>query len=156
MRYKCIDKQSEVFIFILKQNKDLMMFLDYITDLNLPNCYIAAGSIYQTIWNYYDNKDLNYEIKDIDIIYYDKDDLSVKKDLVYYQEIKKYVEETGIDYEIDVSNEARMHLWKKENENKHLDQYKSSKDAIDQWIATVQSVGITKENVKLKYMRLMD
>lgn len=36
MRYKCIDKQNEVFISILKQNKDLMMVLDYITDLNLP------------------------------------------------------------------------------------------------------------------------
>ena len=63
----------------------------------MPNFYIAAGFIYQTIWNYYDNKDLNYGIKDIDIIYYDKDDLSVEKDLAYYQEIKKYVDEKGID-----------------------------------------------------------
>lgn len=116
----------------------------------MPNFYIAAGFIYQTIWNYYDNKDLNYGIKDIDIIYYDKDDLSVEKDLAYYQEIKKYVDEKGIDYEIDVSNEAGMHLWKKENENKHIAQYKNSEDAIDQWIATVQSIGITKENGEIK------
>ena len=150
MQYQTIEEQTKTIISILKKNKELMTMLDYVEKLNLPNFYIAAGFIYQTIWNYYDNKDLNYGIKDIDIIYYDKDDLSVEKDLAYYQEIKKYVDEKGIDYEIDVSNEARMHLWKKENENKHIDQYKNSEDAIDQWIATVQSIGITKENGEIK------
>lgn len=55
-------------------------------------------------------------------------------------------------YEFDVHNEARMHLWKKgnENENKNIDQYKNSEDAIDQWIATVHAVGIIKENNEIK------
>ena len=150
MRYKCIDKQNEVFISILKQNKDLMMVLDYITDLNLPNCYIAAGSIYQTIWNYYDNKDLNYGIKDIDIIYYDSKNISKESENNLENKLIHYFEKMGLYYEFDIHNEARMHLWKKENENKHIDQYKNSEDAIDQWIATVQSIGITKENGEIK------
>ena len=53
-----------------------MKILDYISDLKLPNFYIAAGSIFQTIWNYYDNKPLNRGIKDIDIIYYDSNNLT--------------------------------------------------------------------------------
>ncbi len=43
-----------------------------------------------------------------------------------------------------------MHLWPKENQNKNIDQYKSSEDAIDQWIATVHAIGITKENNTIK------
>ena len=43
MRYKSIWEQNEKFISILKQNNDLMLILDYITELNLPNFYIAAG-----------------------------------------------------------------------------------------------------------------
>ena len=71
MRYKSINEQNKIFIEIIKQNEDLINILDYLDELELPNFYIAAGSVFQTIWNYYDNKSLNYKIKDIDIIYYD-------------------------------------------------------------------------------------
>ena len=43
-----------------------------------------------------------------------------------------------------------MHLWKKDNENKSIDQYKNSEDAIDQWIATVHAIGITMKNNEIK------
>ena len=52
MQYKSIYEQNETFISILKQNNDLMTILDYISELKLPNFYIAAGSVFQTIWNY--------------------------------------------------------------------------------------------------------
>lgn len=150
MNYKSISEQYETFISILEKNKDLMMLLNYITKLKLPNFYIAAGSIFQTIWNYYDELDLNFRVKDVDIIYYDDSNLSVEKDLEYYNMINEYIKSKGLNYEIDVSNEARMHLWKKNNENKDIDQYKNSEDAISKWIATVHAIGITKENNTIK------
>ena len=52
-------------ISILKKNNELMEILDYVETLKLPNFYIAAGSVFQTVWNYYDKKDFNYNIKDI-------------------------------------------------------------------------------------------
>ena len=64
MRYKSIEEQNAKFIEIIKQNSDLMNILNYIEELKLPNYYIAAGSVFQTIWNYYDNKPLNSGIKD--------------------------------------------------------------------------------------------
>lgn len=144
MKYKCISEQNEKFISIIKQNKDLMLILDYIESLKLPNFYIAAGAVFQTIWNYYDNKPLNYNIKDIDIIYYDSNNLSKEDEKKLEYNISQYFKD--MNYEFDVHNEARMHLWKKENENKNIDQYKNSEDAIDQWIATVHAIGITKKN----------
>ncbi len=104
-----------------------MMVLDYIAKLELPNFYIAAGAVFQTIWNYYDGKDLNFGIKDIDVIYYNNSDLSVEKDLEYYDIIKKYIKEKGFNYDIDVSNEARMHIWKMEHgQGENVEQYKNS------------------------------
>ena len=144
MKYKCISEQNEKFVSIIKKNKDLMLILDYIKSLNLPNFYIAAGAVFQTIWNYYDNKPLNYNIKDIDIIYYDSNNLSKEDEKKLEYNISQYFKD--MNYEFDVHNEARMHLWKKENENKNIDQYKNSEDAIDQWIATVHAIGITKKN----------
>lgn len=146
MRYKSINEQNETFIKIIKQNSDLVTILDYIYELKLPNFYIAAGSVFQTIWNYYDNKPLNFGIKDIDIIYYDPINLSKESEQKLEKTIEDYLKKAGLNYELDIHNEARMHLWKKDNENKNIDQYKNSEDAIDQWIATVHAIGITKEN----------
>ena len=150
MRYKSINEQNETFIKIIKQNSDLVTILDYIYELKLPNYYIAAGSVFQTIWNYYDNKPLNFGIKDIDIIYYDPINLSKESEQKLEKTIEDYLKKAGLNYELDIHNEARMHLWKKDNENKNIDQYKNSEDAIDQWIATVHAIGITKENNEIK------
>ena len=146
MIYESISKQNEVFIRILEKNKELMQILKFVDSLNLPNYYIAAGSVFQTIWNYFDNLDLNYNIKDIDLIYYDNNDLSVDKDIKIYNKIKEYCNKFNLNFEIDVSNEARMHLWKKKNENIDIEQYKNSEDAINKWIATVHAIGITLVN----------
>ena len=40
MQFKSINEQLETFIYILKQNKNLMVMLDYISELNLPNFYM--------------------------------------------------------------------------------------------------------------------
>ena len=148
MQYKSIYEQNETFISILKQNNDLMTILDYISELKLPNFYIAAGSVFKTIWNYYDNKPLNSGIKDIDIIYYDSNNLSKEDEKKLENKIINHFKE--LNYEFDVHNEARMHLWKKDNENKNIDQYKNSEDAINQWIATVHAIGVTKENNQIR------
>ncbi len=150
MQYKSLKEQNDMFISILRKNKDLMSILDYIYELELPNFYIAAGSVFQTIWNYYDNKPLNSEIKDIDIIYYDANNLLKEDEEKIEDKIVTHFKELNINYEFDVHNEARMHLWKKSNENKNIDQYKNSEDSIDKWIATVHSIDITKENDEIK------
>ena len=145
MQYRSLNEQLKTAITILKKNDELIDVLNYIEKLKLPNFYIAAGSVFQTIWNYYDNNELNYNIKDIDVIYYDNSDLSVETDIKYYNMIGEYCESKGYKYEIDVSNEARMHLWKKEKFNIDVAPYTCSEDAIDKWIATVHAIGITKE-----------
>ncbi len=150
MEYKSIFEQNEKFIEIIKQNKELMLILNYISELNLPNFYIAAGAVFQTIWNYYDNKTLNFGIKDIDIIYYDSNNLSKEVEQSIEDKISLHFQKLNINYKFDVHNQARMHLWKKDNENKDINQYKSSEDAINQWIATAHAIGISKEKDNIK------
>lgn len=151
MEHKDMQSQIDTFIFILKQNQELMGILDYVVTLGLPNFYIAAGVIFQTIWNYYDHKPLNDGIKDIDIIYYNENDLTKDAEKKIENQIKDFFHGKGYPYQFDVHNEARMHLWKRRNQNISIAQYKSSEDAIDKWIATVHAIGITKvkDNIKV-------
>lgn len=150
MQYQTLEEQLNYTIEILKQNVELMNILDFIHNLSLPNYYIAAGSVFQTIWNYLDRKPLNYGIKDIDVIYYNKDDLSIETDIKYYDLINKFCINNGYNYKIDVSNEARMHIWKKEMFHMDVEQYLNSEDAINYWIATIHAIGITKDSDDLK------
>lgn len=150
MEHKDIQSQIDEIIYILKQNQDLMGILDYVTKIKLPNFYIAAGAIFQTIWNYYDHKPLNTGIKDIDIIYYNQNDLTKESEKEIENKIKRFCYSKGYHYELDVHNEARMHLWKKLNQNIEIEQYKSSEDAIDKWIATIHAIGITKVQNNIK------
>ena len=150
MQYKTIDEQNAQLISIIKQNKDLIIILDYLEKIKLPNFYIAAGAIFQTIWNYYDDRPLNYGIKDIDIVFYDSSNLSREYEDNIENNIIKYLKKKKLNYEIDIHNEARMHLWKKDNEIQNIDSYKNSEDSINQWIATVQAVGITKIEDEIK------
>lgn len=148
MQYKSVNEQVQNIIDILKLNEDLMKVLDYIAKLNLPNFYIASGVIFQTVWNYYDEKPLNNGIKDIDIVYYDTENVSKEyEDMLENNIIKQFKD---MNYEFDIHNEARMHLWQKANENKNIKYYRNSEEAINQWIATVQAVGITKEKESIK------
>ena len=150
MQYSCIDKQLEELIFILKKNHPLMEMLEYIAELRLPNFYIAAGCVFQTVWNYQDGRDLNYEVKDLDVIYYHPEDLSIDTDMKYYEMIQEYARSHSIPYEVDVSNEARMHLWKEKKEGEKVLPYQNSEDAIGRWIATVHAIGITIEDGNIK------
>lgn len=150
MQYSCIDKQLEELISILKKNHPLMEMLEYIAELRLPNFYIAAGCVFQTVWNYQDGRDLNYEVKDLDVIYYNPENLSIDTDMKYYEMIQEYARSHSIPYEVDVSNEARMHLWKEKKESEKVLPYQNSEDAIGRWIATVHAIGITIEDGNIK------
>ncbi|MDN5474708.1 MAG: nucleotidyltransferase family protein, partial [Lactococcus lactis] len=67
-----MDRKND-FLKILKKNSELMFILDEVSVLNLPNYYLAAGSVFQTVWNYSEGIILLTGFHDIDIVYFDKE-----------------------------------------------------------------------------------
>ena len=45
-------------------------------DLDLPDCWLVSGSLFQTVWNAQTGRDPTYGIKDYNIFYCDPGDLS--------------------------------------------------------------------------------
>lgn len=89
--------------------------------------YLRRWGITQTVWNYLIDKPLSYGISDIDIVYYDID-LSSDKESEVIKSVKSYVEDN--EYDIDVANEARVHLWYEEAFGKDIKAYSSVEEAI--------------------------
>ncbi|MCL2113462.1 MAG: nucleotidyltransferase family protein [Streptococcaceae bacterium] len=139
-----IDKETE-FLNILQQNTELMMIVEEVSKLNLPHWYIAAGSVFQTVWNAQEGKPLMNEVHDIDLVYFDSH-LSADESKIADKALENFLS-VKFGYQFDVHNEAQMHLW---HGTDRLP-YTSCENAIERWIATVHAIGITQTQTGLRY-----
>lgn len=138
-----ISEQINILKNILFLNQDFKKILEILQKSGLKNYYVAAGSINQTVFNYYNDLDLDYGINDIDIVYFDEDVSYEAEDII----IKKILESLkNIKREFDIKNQARVHLWYKDKFGSERSPYTSVEHAIGTWGSTVTCVGVRLEN----------
>ena len=137
-RDKCLDEQLKIFKRIIYKNKKLVFLLKLIDDLDIANCYVGAGCINQTIFNYYHGYDIDYGINDYDIVYYDNDLSYEGEDKI----IKMITSKVNDDIKLDIKNQARVHLWYYDKYGIKRKPYVSVEDAIGSWGATITCVGV--------------
>lgn len=143
---KSIDEQLKIFKAILFKNEKLYKALKVLQTSKLKDYYIGAGSINQTIFNYYHNYEIDFGIKDYDIVYFDEDISYEKED-----ETIKYINDLlkDLDIKIDIKNEARVHLWYEQKFGFPIVPYKSVEEAISRWATTITCIGVRLENDQL-------
>ncbi len=129
---------------IIYKNDTLTKALEIIPQLNLPDWYVAGGVVSQTVWNYYHGYDLNSHIKDIDLVYFDKDTSYEAEDKFIKKAEKLFAE---IPIEVEVRNQARVHLWYK-SAKPNIEPYQSTQQGIASWLTKVTCIGINTENNK--------
>lgn len=139
-----IDRLEEM----LKQNKTLQIILDRAGSLGMPNWYVGAGCISQTVWNILHGLDPEQHIKDYDLVYYDAEDISKESELAFIQKAADLFGDIAV--ELDIVNEARVHLWVEEEFGYAIDQYQSVEEAISTWPTTITCVGVTRQNGKMR------
>ena len=83
--------------------------LEVVGRLGLPDWYIGAGAVAQTVWNELHGFDPRHGLKDLDVVYHDPTDLSA--DTEHRVEDRLAVELRHLGIEVDVTNEARVHTW---------------------------------------------
>lgn len=149
---KSIDIQLEVLEKILMKNDKLVNVLRVLEEYAKENpkfkdYYLGAGGINQTIFNYYHGYNLNYGIKDFDIVYYDNDESYEAEDAII-NDLNKRLKD--VDVEVDIKNQARVYIWYNEKYGTNREKYTCVEDAIASWGATVTCIGVRFENGKLK------
>lgn len=115
--------------------------LKNVRNLNLPDSYIAAGAIRNTVWNYIHNYPTISHQKDIDVAYFDTSDMEGKKEKLSEEILKRKLP----NFEWDVVNQARAHLFGLENNVEHP-QVKSSCESIAYWSEIPTCVGVRLED----------
>ena len=146
-----IQEQLIIFESIIRKNTKLMNVLNVLqeyakTNSKFKDYYVGAGSVNQTVFNYLSGNEIDYGIKDFDIVYYDED-LSYEAEDKIIKDLDKMFKDRSIEF--DVKNEARVHIWYNEKYNDKRDPYTSTEDAISKWGATVTCIGVRLANKKL-------
>ncbi|HXX73270.1 MAG TPA: nucleotidyltransferase family protein [Candidatus Acidoferrales bacterium] len=124
----------------LKLNEDAQKILTSAPSLKLPNWYLGAGCISQTVWNVLHGFSPGREIKDYDLVYYDSSDLSFETEDSHIQQAKRLFQ--NIPVPVEVRNEARVHLWYPEKFGFSINPYGSVEKAIASWPTTATCVGV--------------
>lgn len=106
----------------------------------LPDAWLVAGAVAQTVWNIEHGRAPGAGIKDIDIVYFDAGDLSAEAEAAHERRVAALLADLSV--KIDVKNEARVHLWYGRVFGREIPPYSSTAHAIATFPTTATSVGV--------------
>jgi hypothetical protein len=119
---------------IIAQDPVGMKQLRAVRSLALPDWCIAAGFVRNRVWDHLHGISPPREPADIDVLYYDKADLSRETERAFEARLAALLPAPW-----QVRNQARMHI------AKNLPQHMSSSDSMTFWLETVTAVGVRLE-----------
>lgn len=132
--------QIKILEDIIMSSEIINIVIKRANQLNIDNYYIGAGCITQTIWNYLSDYPLDYGIKDIDFIYFDNVNIDFESENRVIMQVKQIYSDLRI--EMDVKNQARVHLWYKDHFGYSIEPYTSIESAINTWPTTATAIGV--------------
>lgn len=129
---------------VLDRNPVVKAVLSLAADMDLPDWYLAAGGVSQTVWNVRNGFEAAEGIKDYDLVYFDPGaDTAAELDIE-----REFIGRlSGFNIELDIKNEAFVHLWYGQRFGTKrfgtkIEQYRSTEHAISTWPTTASSLGI--------------
>ncbi|MFF5083637.1 nucleotidyltransferase family protein [Actinoplanes sp. NPDC000266] len=123
---------------MLERNEKLLQVLENAAEVAPPNWYVTAGCLFQTVWNVVTGRPAAEGIKDYDVFYFDGSDLS-------WEAEDRVIKAFAGDADVEVRNEARVHLWYEEKFGVPCPPYDSTEAAIDSFAATTCCLGVRLE-----------
>lgn len=139
-------KNKERLLNIVEKNPILIQVFERVQELGLESYYVGAGCIVQSVWNELTNRPLNYGISDIDIVYFNDSDLSYQAEDEMITWGKELL--SDIPIQIDMKNQARVHLWYEEKFGTAIKPYRTIEAAIDTWPTTATSLGLRLDHTQ--------
>lgn len=126
-------------------NRNNRVILERWAALDLPDSWLVAGCLFQTVWNLQAGRAPEADIKDYDLFYFDSADLSEQGE----QDVQAHVDELFADLgvPIDVANQARVHTWYESYFGRPYPALHGARDGIDRFLIPATCVGICPDAV---------
>jgi hypothetical protein len=111
--------QRAYFLDLVQQNPINVSILDRGPMLGVPDWWLTAGAVFQTVWNVLDGRDPVAGIADYDVFGH-------------------------LGVTVEVRHEARVHLWYESHFGVPGVEFSSSRDAIDHFASTTCCFGVSR------------
>jgi hypothetical protein len=112
-------------------------------ELGVAQAHLVAGCLYQAVWNRLSGFAVGAMIKDYDIFYFDDADLSLEaEDAVIRRAATLFAD---LDAEIEIKNQARVHLWYRRRFGADYPRLRDTRDGIDRYLVACTCIGIAAD-----------
>jgi hypothetical protein len=132
--------QDRFFTDILRNDHNRAI-LDRWRALALPDGWLVAGCLFQTVWNVRSGRAPEADIKDYDLFYFDAGDTSEDGERGVQARMDDVLGDLGVT--IEASNQARVHIWYESHfGHPYEDALRSARDGIDRFLVPATCVGV--------------
>lgn len=128
---------------IVRADAGLTHVLTVMRELDLPDWRLFSGAVYQAVWNAQTGRPVGYGIKDYDIGYFDADTSWDAEDVVIKRVAAAF--EPPLRDQVEVRNQARVHLWFEDKFGEPYDPLTCTDDAPARFVAPAFAVGVRLE-----------
>lgn len=122
------------------QNDHNRAILERLPSLDLPDAWLVAGCLFQTVWNLQAGRMPTAGIKDYDIFYFDACDLSEQAETAVGRRVDACLRDLGVT--VEAKNQARVHTWYPQWFGRPYPALTSSRDGIDRFLVPCTCVGL--------------
>lgn len=120
-------------------NRVNRVVLDRLEAMALPDAWLASGCVFQPVWSALTGRDPAYGINDYDVFYFDPDTSWEAEDAIIRRCADAF---TDIAAEVQVRNQARVHLWYPEKYGLPYLPLANSTESLTRFLAPCCAVGM--------------
>jgi hypothetical protein len=122
------------------ENHNNRVMLERLPGLNLPDAWLVAGCLFQTVWNLRNGRPPTAGIKDYDLFYFDASDLSEQAEAATGERVARCFRDLPIT--VETKNQARVHTWYPQWFGLPYPALTSSRSGIDRFLVPCTCVGL--------------
>ncbi len=130
----------EQFISDVLHNRFNRAILERLGVLGLPDVWLVAGCLFQTVWNLQAGLPAEASIHDYDVFYFDAHDLSELAETHVNQRASALFGDLGVP--VEVKNQARVHLWYEDYFGRPYPALRDAREGIDRFLVGCTAVGM--------------
>jgi hypothetical protein len=134
------EQQRAELVAIIRSEDWLMDALRNARHLDVEDDWIVAGAIYNTVWNRLTGRPSLQGIRDIDLFYFDPEDLSYEaEDRIIRKGAHIFA---GSPVPVEIRNQARVHLWFGRHFGFEIEPLRNCRDSISRFASVSYCVGV--------------
>lgn len=133
---------EQLFLAYIDKNPVNRQILNLAPLLGVSDWWLTAGALFQTVWNVLEGKNPRAGIRDYDLFYFDEDTSYEAENAVILRARELFKD---LDVDVEVRNEARVHLWYEDHFGVPAIPFTSTADAIDHFAAKTCCFAVTSD-----------